>query len=64
MNDLTIAETNRLREYLLRGGFLVVDDFWGPEQWEMKPMLAGLVLLLLPAQTVPADQPAPRAGAC
>lgn len=32
---LTDAETARLREYLLRGGFLVVDDFWGPEQWEM-----------------------------
>ena len=31
---LTDAETARLREYLLRGGFLVVDDFWGAEQWE------------------------------
>lgn len=28
-------ETARLREYLLRGGFLVVDDFWGSEQWEI-----------------------------
>ncbi len=33
--DLSDAETSRLREYLLRGGFLVVDDFWGPEQWEV-----------------------------
>jgi hypothetical protein len=33
--DLSGAETARLREYLLRGGFLVVDDFWGPEQWEI-----------------------------
>ncbi len=32
---LSDAETARLREYLLRGGFLVVDDFWGPEQWEI-----------------------------
>ena len=32
---LSDAETSRLREYLLRGGFLVVDDFWGPEQWEI-----------------------------
>jgi len=24
-----------LREYLLKGGFLVVDDFWGAEQWEI-----------------------------
>lgn len=33
--DLTDAETARLREYLLRGGLLVVDDFWGPEQWQV-----------------------------
>jgi hypothetical protein len=33
--DLTDAETGRLREYLLRGGFLMVDDFWGPEAWEL-----------------------------
>lgn len=32
---LTDAETRRLGEYLLRGGYLVVDDFWGPEQWEI-----------------------------
>lgn len=32
---LTDAETACLREYLLRGGFLVVDDFWGPEAWEV-----------------------------
>jgi hypothetical protein len=32
---LSDAETARLREYLLRGGFLVTDDFWGEEQWEV-----------------------------
>lgn len=32
---LTDAETARLREYLLRGGFIVVDDFWGEEQWDI-----------------------------
>lgn len=34
---LSNAETARLREYLLRGGFLVTDDFWGPDptQWEV-----------------------------
>ncbi len=26
-------EVERLREYLLRGGFLMVDDFWGTEEW-------------------------------
>jgi hypothetical protein len=34
---LTDAETTRLREYLQRGGFLVVDDMWGPDptQWQV-----------------------------
>ena len=32
---LSDAEIAALREYLLRGGYLVVDDFWGPEQWEI-----------------------------
>jgi hypothetical protein len=32
--DLGQDEVDALREYLLRGGFLVVDDFWGPEQWD------------------------------
>lgn len=26
-------EASRLREYLLRGGFLIVDDFHGPNEW-------------------------------
>ena len=33
--DLSDDEIARLREYLLRGGFLVVDDFYGPEQWDV-----------------------------
>jgi len=34
---LSDAETSRLGEYLKRGGFIVVDDFWGPDpvQWEV-----------------------------
>jgi hypothetical protein len=32
---LSDAETKCLREFLLRGGYLVVDDFWGSEQWEI-----------------------------
>jgi hypothetical protein len=27
------TERERLREYLLRGGFLHVDDFWGTQEW-------------------------------
>jgi len=28
------VESERLRTYLLKGGFLWVDDFWGDEAWE------------------------------
>ena len=28
------AEVERLREYLNRGGFMMVDDFWGEAEWE------------------------------
>ena len=30
---LNKQEIERLREYLLRGGFLIVDDFHGPNEW-------------------------------
>ncbi len=33
--ELSDAETSLLREYLLRGGFLVVDDFHGAYEWEV-----------------------------
>jgi hypothetical protein len=31
---LTEAQAKTLRDYLLRGGFLMLDDFWGPEEWD------------------------------
>jgi hypothetical protein len=31
---LTDAQARNLREYLLRGGFLMLDDFWGTEEWD------------------------------
>ena len=31
---LTLSQVAKLREYLLRGGFLMLDDFWGTEEWE------------------------------
>jgi hypothetical protein len=31
--DLSDQEIAMLREYLLRGGFLMCDDFWGPDDW-------------------------------
>ena len=32
--SLSPAEVENLREYLLRGGFLLIDDFWGQQQWD------------------------------
>lgn len=37
-------EIPRLREYLLRGGFLMVDDFWGQAAWENFAAEMGRVL--------------------
>ena len=31
---LTNNQAQKLRDYLLRGGFLMLDDFWGAEEWE------------------------------
>ena len=31
---LTGAQARTLREHLLRGGFLYMDDFWGTEEWD------------------------------
>jgi hypothetical protein len=32
--EISEEEAMRLREYLLRGGFLFLDDFWGDYEWE------------------------------
>jgi hypothetical protein len=32
--ELTDAQAKALREFLLRGGFFMADDFWGPGEWE------------------------------
>ena len=33
--QLTDSQARTLREYLLRGGFFMADDFWGPTEWEI-----------------------------
>jgi len=32
--NLTDAQAAKIREFLLRGGFFMADDFWGPEEWD------------------------------
>ena len=41
---LSEAEVVRLREYLLKGGFLYVDDFWGEAAWQQWADEIGRVL--------------------
>jgi hypothetical protein len=33
--DLTDAQCKKIREFLLRGGFLMVDDFHGTQEWDV-----------------------------
>ena len=33
--QLTDSQAKSMREYLLRGGFFMCDDFWGPNEWEV-----------------------------
>jgi hypothetical protein len=33
--NLTDSQAAKLRDYLLRGGFFMCDDFWGESQWEV-----------------------------
>ncbi len=51
--SLTPPEVVGLREYLLAGGFLLIDDFWGTLEWEnfeseMKRVLPGYAIVDLP----------------
>lgn len=53
----TPEESARLREYLLKGGFLWVDDFWGTPAWDQ---WTGLMQQVLPERhivEVPAGHP-------
>jgi hypothetical protein len=51
------AEVTALRAYLLKGGFLWVDDFWGSRAWAQWTAQIGRVLPGSPIVDVPADHP-------
>jgi hypothetical protein len=51
--SLTVQEVEGLRGYLLAGGFLMIDDFWGTYQWmnfehEIKRVLPDYPIVELP----------------
>lgn len=57
------AEAEALRAYLLKGGFLWADDFWGEWAWEawMEQFAKALPAALYPAKDLPKDHPLFRA---
>jgi hypothetical protein len=57
LTDDALAEVTRLREYLLKGGFLWVDDFWGTRAWEQWADAMREVLPEYPIFDIAADHP-------
>lgn len=55
--DLSDEETGALREYLLRGGFLMTDDFYGEREWDVFADAMRRVFPELPIVEVPEDDP-------
>jgi uncharacterized protein DUF4159 len=54
---LTEGEVSGLRHYLLAGGFLMVDDFWGSDEWENFEVEIKRVLPENPIVEMPLDHP-------
>ena len=57
---LTDAQAAKLREYLLRGGFLMLDDFWGTPEWEQFMQSMGRVFPDRQIVEIPPDDPITR----
>ena len=57
--EFTDPEVERLRVYLLKGGFLWVDDFWGPAAWRFWQAEVARVLdpLVYPIVDIPPNHP-------
>jgi hypothetical protein len=49
------SQATRMREYLLRGGFLMVDDFHGEYEWQVFVEGMRTIFPGLPVENVPAD---------
>jgi Domain of unknown function (DUF4159) len=55
--DLTDAQAEKLREYLLRGGFLLCDSFYGESEWDGFVAGIGRVFPDRPIVELPDDHP-------
>jgi hypothetical protein len=54
--DLSEPEIDRLREYLLRGGFLMVDDFFGEYEWQVCQATMTRLFPRRPIREIDADE--------
>ena len=54
---LTQEEIHGLRDYLNAGGFLIIDDFWGTQEWQVFEYNMRLVLPGRPIVEVEPDHP-------
>ena len=55
--ELSDEEAARLREYIMRGGFLFFDDFWGEAEWENVQAQMKKVLPEYEIKDLPRDHP-------
>ncbi len=55
--DLSEDEAARLREYVARGGFLFLDDFWGDYEWENVRVQMHRVFPNSPVDDLPPEHP-------
>ena len=55
--EFSPAEAARLRDYLRKGGFLWVDDFWGTHAWQQWSSQIARVLPEFPIVDVPSNHP-------
>ncbi|MDX1979128.1 MAG: DUF4159 domain-containing protein [Bryobacteraceae bacterium] len=54
---LTDEQAAKLRDYLLRGGFLMLDDFWGTPEWDQFMESMSRVFPDRPIVEIPEDDP-------
>jgi len=55
--ELSDAQAKRLREYIDRGGFIMLDDSWGNREWSVMAEGVSRILPGRPIQDIAADDP-------
>jgi len=55
--ELSPEDAANLREYLLRGGFLMLDDFWGEYEWQNVRLQMRKVFPEYPTRQLPLNHP-------